>query len=154
MTTREDTFTGEYRYSIDSKGRINIPAKFRQSLSPDSEETFVVTKGLDPCVWIYPLKEWERIEDNLRALSFLTTKERRFIRQITRWATPSKYDKQGRVMIPAPLIEITGLEDQATIVGVLNKIEVWHPETLNSHEADALDLSDDFVKALAQQIKL
>jgi len=154
MAARTNTFSGEYHYSVDSKGRINIPAKFRQSLSPDSEETFVVTRGLDPCVWIYPLEEWERIEDNLRALSFLRTKERRFIRQITRWATPSKYDKQGRIIIPAPLIEISGLEDQATIVGVLNKIEVWHPDTLNTHEAEALDLSDDEITTLAQQIKL
>ena len=154
MAARTNTFSGEYRYSIDNKGRINIPAKFRQSLSPDSEETFVATRGLDDCVWIYPLEEWERIEDNLRNLTFLRAKERQFIRQITRWATPSKYDKQGRINIPAPLIEIAGLQDQVLIIGVLNKIEVWDPDTLDSTEAAALDLSDEDIESLATQIRL
>jgi len=154
MAALTNTFSGEYRYSIDSKGRINIPAKFRQSLSPDSEETFVVTRGMDSCVWIYPLEEWERIVDNLRTLSFLRAKERRFIRQITRWATPSKYDKQGRIIIPAPLIEIAGLEDQVLIIGVLNKIEVWNPAQLDSLEEPALDLSEEDIGTMIPQIRL
>ena len=63
MTLSTNTFTGEYRYSLDTKGRINIPAKFRQSLSNDNQNTFIATRGQDPCIWIYPLKEWKKIED-------------------------------------------------------------------------------------------
>ena len=66
MTLTSNTFIGEYKYSLDSKGRINIPAKFRQSLSKDNNNTFVATRGQDPCIWIYPIKEWKKIEDELR----------------------------------------------------------------------------------------
>ena len=69
MTLNKDTFTGEYQYSLDSKGRVNIPAKFRQSLSKKNQNTFVATRGQDPCIWIYPLTEWKKIEDELRNLS-------------------------------------------------------------------------------------
>ena len=63
MTLSPNTFTGEYQYSLDSKGRINIPAKFRQSLSKNNQNTFVTTRGQDPCIWIYPLTEWKKIEE-------------------------------------------------------------------------------------------
>ena len=63
MTLNKDTFTGEYQYSLDSKGRVNIPAKFRQSLSKKNQNTFVATRGQDPCIWVYPLTEWKKIED-------------------------------------------------------------------------------------------
>lgn len=154
MASRTNTFIGEYRYSIDNKGRINVPSKFRQSLSPDSDETFVITRGLDECVWVYPLEEWERIEDSLRGLTFLKQKERTFIRNIVRWATPTKYDKQGRIMIPAPLIEMAGLDDQVVIIGMLNKIEVWNPGNVDNRNEEFIDPSDEEFGNLAEQIRL
>lgn len=154
MSSRTNTFVGEHTYSLDSKGRINVPAKFRQALSPDSNETFVITRGLDRCLWIYPLEEWERIEDNLRSLSSLRAKEREFVRQIVRWATAVQYDKQGRIMIPAKLIEMAGLQDQVAIIGMLNKIEVWDPETLDTEHDEFIDLADEDYESLATRIKL
>ncbi|HKJ66632.1 MAG TPA: division/cell wall cluster transcriptional repressor MraZ [bacterium] len=154
MVSRTNTFIGEYHYSIDSKGRINIPAKFRQALSPDSDGTFVITRGLDQCVWIYPLEEWERIEDNLRSFTFLRPKERDFIRQIVRHATPTKYDKQGRVMIPATLQNIAALDDEVLIIGMLNKIEVWNPNIIDDRYDSFLDLTDEDYESFAAQIKL
>ncbi len=154
MGSRTNTFVGEHTYSLDSKGRINIPAKFRQALSPDSDETFVITRGLDKCLWIYPLEEWERIEDSLRSLSSLRSKERDFIRQIVRWATTVQYDKQGRVMIPAKLIEMAGLHAQVAIIGMLNKIEVWDPDTLDQQHDEFIDLTDEDYESLATRINL
>jgi len=72
MTLTNNTFIGEYAYSLDSKGRVNIPAKFRQSLSDDNEGTFVIARGMDSCVWIHPLIQWKDIESNLRNLSSLS----------------------------------------------------------------------------------
>ncbi len=154
MASRTNTFIGEYRYSIDTKGRINVPSKFRQSLSPDSDETFVITRGLDQCIWVYPLEEWERIEDSLRGLTFLKQKERNFIRNIVRWATPTKYDKQGRIMIPGPLVDMAGLDDQVVIIGMLNKIEVWNPDVIDSRQDEFLDPTDEEFASLAEQIRL
>lgn len=154
MSSRANTFIGEYRYSIDSKGRINVPAKYRQSLSPESKETFVITRGLDQCIWIYPLEEWERIEDHLRTLGSLKSKERAFLRNILRWAAPTKYDKQGRIVIPTPLIDMAKLEDQVVIIGMLNKIEVWNPELIDKAEEEFVDLTDDEFGSLTEQIRL
>ena len=116
MTLTPNTFIGEYKYSLDSKGRINIPAKFRQSLSEDNDNTFVATRGQDPCIWIYPIKEWKKIEDELRKLSSISGVHRTFIRQIARSATPSTCDKQGRIMINPPLLSYAGLEKEALII--------------------------------------
>ena len=141
MTLNKDTFTGEYKYSLDSKGRINIPAKFRQSLSKKNQNTFVATRGQDPCIWIYPLTEWKKIEDELRNLSSASGTHRTFIRQIARSATPSTYDKQGRIMISPPLISYSSLNRDALIIGMINKIEIWNPDILK--EVDKNNIIND-----------
>ena len=110
MTLNKDTFTGEYQYSLDSKGRVNIPAKFRQSLSKKNQNTFVATRGQDPCIWVYPLTEWKKIEDELRNLSSVSGVHRTFIRQIARSATPSTCDKQGRITLSPSLISYAQLD--------------------------------------------
>ena len=141
MTLNKDTFTGEYQYSIDSKGRINIPAKFRQSLSKKNQNTFVATRGQDPCVWIYPLTEWKKIEDELRPLSSVSGVHRTFIRQIARSATPSTCDKQGRIMINPSLISYSNLKRDVLIIGMINKIELWDPYILE--KVDKSNITND-----------
>ena len=128
MTLSPNTFTGEYSYSLDSKGRVNIPARYRQVLSNDNENTFITTRGQDTCVWVYPIIEWKKIETELRKLSSVSEIHRTFIRQIARSASPSTYDKQGRIKINPSLISYAGLEKEVIIVGVVNKIEIWNPE--------------------------
>ena len=128
MTLSPNTFTGEYSYSLDSKGRVNIPARYRQVLSNDNENTFITTRGQDTCVWVYPIIEWKKIETELRKLSSVSGIHRTFIRQIARSASPSTYDKQGRIKINPSLISYAGLEKDVLIVGVVNKIEIWNPE--------------------------
>ena len=128
MTLSPNTFTGEYSYSLDSKGRVNIPARYRQVLSNDNENTFITTRGQDTCVWVYPIIEWKKIETELRKLSSVSEIHRTFIRQISRSASPSTYDKQGRIKINPSLISYAGLEKDVLIVGVVNKIEIWNPE--------------------------
>jgi len=95
MTT--NTLTGEYFYNIDSKGRLNIPAKYRNALAPENNNTFVITKGQDPCIYAYPLIAWGKVESELRNLSSASLKNRSFIRSMVRFAVPVKYDKQGRI---------------------------------------------------------
>ena len=141
MTLSSNTFIGEYKYSLDSKGRINIPAKFRQSLSKDNHNTFVATRGQDPCIWIYPIKEWKKIEDELRKLSSISGIHRTFIRQIARSATPSTCDKQGRIILSPSLISYAQLDKEALIIGMINKIEIWNPATLKN--VDSKNINDD-----------
>ena len=141
MTLNKDTFTGEYQYSLDSKGRVNIPAKFRQALSKKNQATFVATRGQDPCVWIYPLTEWKKIEDELRNLSSVSGVHRTFIRQIARSATPSTCDKQGRITLSPSLISFSQINKDALIIGMINKIEIWNPEVLKA--VDDKNMNDD-----------
>ncbi|MEC7746754.1 MAG: division/cell wall cluster transcriptional repressor MraZ [Candidatus Neomarinimicrobiota bacterium] len=150
----DNTFIGEYAYSLDSKGRVNIPAKFRQSLSADSQNTFVITRGLDPCVWVYPLEQWKEIENNLRNLSSVKNIHRTFVRDTARYASPSTYDKQGRITLTPSLTEYAGLEKDVLIIGMINKIEIWNPNTLKMVDQQNLEIEPDAYDDLADKIIL
>ena len=154
MTLTDNTFIGEYAYSLDSKGRVNIPAKFRQSLSADSQNTFVITRGLDPCIWVYPLEQWKEIENNLRNLSSVKNIHRTFVRDTARYASPSTYDKQGRITLTPSLTEYAGLEKDVLIIGMINKIEIWNPNTLQMVDQQNLEIEPDAYDDLADKIIL
>ena len=154
MTLTDNTFIGEYAYSLDSKGRVNIPAKFRQSLSADSQNTFVITRGLDPCIWVYPLEQWKEIENNLRNLSSVKNIHRTFVRDTARYASPSTYDKQGRITLTPSLTEYAGLEKDVLIIGMINKIESWNPNTLKMVDQQNLEIEPDAYDDLADKIIL
>ena len=154
MTITKDTFIGEYHYSLDSKGRVNIPAKFRQSLSKDNKNTFIATRGQDPCIWIYPLAEWKKIELELRNLSSVSGIHRTFVRQIARSATPSTCDKQGRIMINPSLISYAGIEKEALIIGMINKIEIWNIDILKKVDKENLNNEKNEFDMLSDKIVL
>ena len=154
MTLTDNTFIGEYTYSLDSKGRVNIPAKFRQSLSADSQNTFVITRGLDPCIWVYPLEQWKEIENNLRNLSSVKNIHRTFVRDTARYASPSTYDKQGRITLTPSLTEYAVLEKDVLIIGMINKIEIWNPNTLKIVDQQNLEIEPDAYDDLADKIIL
>ena len=152
MTLTSNTFIGEYQYSLDSKGRINIPAKFRQSLSKDNDNTLVATRGQDPCIWIYPIKEWKKIEDELRKLSSISGIHRTFVRQIARSATPSTCDKQGRITISPSLLSYASLKKETLILGMINKIEIWDPGILKKVDKDNINDDINEFNSLSEKI--
>ena len=154
MTITKNTFIGEYNYSLDSKGRANIPAKFRQSLSKDNKNTFIATRGQDPCIWIYPLAEWKKIELELRNLSSVSGIHRTFVRQIARSATPSTCDKQGRIMINPSLISYASIEKEALIIGMINKIEIWNIDILDKVDKENLNNEKNEFDMLVDKIVL
>ena len=152
MTLTNNTFIGEYAYSLDSKGRVNIPAKFRQSLSDDNECTFVIARGMDSCVWVYPLIQWKDIESNLRNLSSLSKINRTFVRNTARYASPSTYDKQGRITLTSSLIDYADLDKDVLIVGMVNKIEIWNPTRLDETDKQNLEIDPAAYDELAKNI--
>ena len=154
MTISENTFIGEYKYALDSKGRINIPSKFRQCLSLDNQETFILSRGLDSCIYVYPLVVWQEIEENIRKLSSISKTNRLFIRDIVRYASPTKYDKQGRISLTQSLIKYSKLKKEILIIGVVNKIEIWNPEILNDLEKDNRNIDQSSYEDLADKIIL
>lgn len=114
-------FMGEYNHTVDTKGRLIIPAKFRESLGDE----FVVTKGLDGCLFIYSQEEWKNIEEKFRNTPLTTRDARKFSRFFFAGAATCELDKQGRILIPAVLREFAGLEKDVVLAGVFNKIEIW-----------------------------
>ncbi|RDI47558.1 division/cell wall cluster transcriptional repressor MraZ [Falsibacillus pallidus] len=114
-------FMGEYQHNVDNKGRLIIPAKFRDYLG----ESFVLTRGLDQCLFGYPMSEWASVEEKLKALPLTKKDARAFTRFFFSGATDCELDKQGRINIPSTLLGYAQLEKECVIVGVSNRIEIW-----------------------------
>jgi MraZ protein len=121
-------FMGEYNHSIDGKGRIIIPSKFRETLGDE----FVVTQGLDGCLFVYPNDEWMNFVNQLKSLPG-TKEARQLQRYFMAGAASCEVDKQGRILIPTKLREQAALEKDIVFVGVLNKIEIWSKERWESN---------------------
>lgn len=121
------SFKGSYEYSVDSKGRINIPAKLRKYVSAEANDTFVITRGFEKCLFAYPLDEWNAFEHSVRKLSSSDPKHRYFTRTLLRWAAESQLDGQSRITIPKELLQFAGIENAVLILGVLERIEIWNP---------------------------
>ncbi len=142
------SFKGSYSYSVDSKGRINIPARLRKYVSTDANDTFIVTRGYDQCLYLYPLDEWTRLELEIRQLSSTNPKHRFFIRRLLEWATEAQLDGQFRIMIPKDLLQFAGIENDVLIIGVLEHIEVWNPRIYEAY----LKTQDESYEAVAQTV--
>lgn len=128
-------FKGTYEYSIDNKGRINIPAKLRKYVSPEANDTFTITRGFEKCLFIYPQDEWNRLEQSIRALSSTNAKHRFFMRVLLQQAAESQLDGQSRITIPKDLLQFASIESEVLIMGVLEHIEVWNPDEYKKYLA-------------------
>lgn len=112
---------GEYHHNIDEKNRLIIPSKFRNELG----STFVITRGLEKCLFVYSLKEWENIVNKLKTLPFTKKDSRDFTRFFMSGATECMLDKQGRVCITSPLVHYAGLTHDCVIIGANDRLEIW-----------------------------
>ena len=117
-------FMGEYRHTVDPKGRLIVPSKFRELLGAE----FVVTRGLDGCLFVYPMDSWEAYVADLKKLPLTDKNARLFMRFIVAGATTCELDKQGRILLPATLREFAGLEKDVLLAGMLDHIEIWNEE--------------------------
>ncbi|CCJ33354.1 MULTISPECIES: division/cell wall cluster transcriptional repressor MraZ [Caloramator] len=131
-------FIGEYQHALDSKNRIIIPAKFREKLG----SKFVMTKGLDGCLYAYPMDEWAKLEEKLKALPLTNKDARAFVRFIFSGAAEIEIDKQGRALIPQNLIEYAGIIKEIVTIGVLSRIEIWSKEKWNEYNDQNIDYNE------------
>lgn len=123
---------GEYRHSLDSKGRIIIPAKFRDELGDE----FVMTKGLDNCLFVYPKNEWVKIENKLKELPMTNRTARSFVRTFFSGAIDQSLDKQGRALIPQNLREHASISKDVVVIGVSTRVEIWSTESWDNYNDD------------------
>ena len=117
-------FMGEYNHTIDAKGRLIIPSKFREALG----DTFVVTKGLDGCLFVYDNTEWTAFEEKLKSLPITNKDARKFTRFFLAGAAEVEIDKQGRILVPNVLREFAELNKDVVLIGVASRIEIWSKE--------------------------
>jgi MraZ protein len=128
-------FMGEYHHHVDTKGRLIIPAKFRDDLG----EMFILTRGLDQCLFGYPLSEWKVIEEKLKDLPMTKKDARAFTRFFFSGATECELDKQGRINIATPLVNYAKLEKECVVLGVSNRIEIWSKNIWNEYFNESAD---------------
>ncbi|MBE5900870.1 MAG: division/cell wall cluster transcriptional repressor MraZ [Lachnospiraceae bacterium] len=114
-------FMGEYNHTIDAKGRVIVPSKFREQL----KDEFVITKGFDGCLYGYTMEEWANIEEKFKTLTLTSKDARKFLRFFFSGAATCEVDKQGRILIPPNLREYAGLEKDIVSAGVFSRIEIW-----------------------------
>jgi len=130
---------GEYRHNVDVKGRVSVPSKFREDLG----QSFVVTKGLDNCLFMYSKAEWETFEEKLKQLPLTNADARTFIRFFFAGATEVEVDKQGRINIPQVLRDYAGIKKDVVIAGVATRAEIWDSESWDKYtSSEALNVSN------------
>jgi len=121
-------FLGSFNYSIDAKGRISIPARLRKFVSPEANETFVLTRGSAKCINIYPMDYWkELVASKLDRLNTFDPKDAKFMRLFLQEAAEDKFDSQSRLLVPKKLIDFAKIEKDVVILGMNRYIEVWNP---------------------------
>ena len=136
---------GEYEHSIDTKGRIAMPAKLREGLSTK----FIITKGLDGCLFVYSMDEWQRVEQKLAALPMSRKTARDFTRFLFGGACEAECDKQGRVLLPANLRRYAALERDAVIVGVGSRAEIWDAAKWQQYNEESAEDVNELAEQLA-----
>jgi MraZ protein len=131
-------FMGEYLHSVDEKNRVSVPAKYREQLGA----SFVVTKGLDGCLFVYPKEEWEVFEQKLKALPLTNQGARQFVRFFFAGAVECSPDKQGRILIPQTLKVYSEIERDIVFIGMGNRIEMWSKHKWDTYNEAVFDVND------------
>ena len=129
---------GEFEHSLDAKGRLIMPAKLREAIG----DKFVVTKGLDGCLFTFSIEEWSNFEEKLKSLPLSNRNSREFTRFFLSGATECEIDKQGRFLIPTNLRETASLQKEVVIIGVGTRIEIWDKEKWNSYNDENISVED------------
>ncbi|MGE5401055.1 MAG: division/cell wall cluster transcriptional repressor MraZ [Ignavibacteriales bacterium] len=142
-------FIGSFTYSIDAKGRVSIPAKLRKYVKPEANDTFIMTRGVEQCIVVYPLDQWkDLVENKLSNLNEFDRKEAMFLRSFLQRAAEDTLDSQSRLLVPQNLIEYAGIEKEVFILGAIKKIEIWNPVIYDNY----LKAQPESFEQIAQEV--
>lgn len=138
-------FIGEYKHNLDTKGRIIIPSKFREEL----HTTFILTRGLDGCLTIYSLKQWEKLFEEVNKLPTTKKAARQYVRMLTSTATECTLDNQGRIQIPSFLSKPVNITKECVVIGANDHIEIWDKDTWETYYIDASNNFEEVAENLS-----
>lgn len=148
-------FIGEFFYTLDEKGRVNVPAKFRKATSHEAQGNYIITYGKDQCVYIYPMDIYEKkIVSVIDNLSEANAEHRAYMSVMGSRASDATLDKQGRIMIPPKYLEFAGINKEVHIIGAYNRIEVWNPETRKVYQSRLDESGVNIEEKIAQEMEL
>jgi MraZ protein len=139
-------FIGEYQHTLDPKNRVIMPSKFREKLG----DSFVMTKGLDNCLFVYSSREWSIVEEKLKSLPMTNKDARAFVRFFFAGACECELDKQGRIVMPNHLKDYARIDKELVIIGVSTRIEIWSKEEWNKFNSDANISYEDVAEKMSQ----
>ncbi len=139
-------FIGEYTHSLDTKGRVALPAKFRQKLGDGT----IITRGLDHCLFVFNKSDWEALAQKLISLPLSQSNSRAFARLMLAGAIEAEFDNQGRILIPEYLRQYAGLKKQAVFAGLYNRIEIWNEDNWKNYKSKTEASSDDIAEKLGE----
>lgn len=143
-------FMGEYHHNIDEKQRIVLPSKFREEL----KDTFVVTRGLENCLFVYSINEWNALVEKLKKLPFTKKDARAFLRFFLSGATYCTLDKQGRMALSSPLVNYASLEKECVIIGVNDRIEIWSKNVFDNYFKSNEENISDLAESLFDDVEV
>ena len=141
-------FRGSFEHSVDSKGRVSVPARFRDILAERYEGKLVLTMDYDKCVMAYPLEEWERVEEKIKAAPQSQKEVKDYMRYVFSNAAECELDKQGRILIPPSLREGARISKAVIVVGMLNKMEIWDKAAWDARKSQTGDKIGEVLSAL------
>lgn len=139
-------FKGSFKHSIDQKGRLNIPAKFRRA--PETAESYIITRGLNACLYIFPVDEWEKVENKLRSLAQTNPDALYYLRATLANAGDVQVDRQGRITLPPHLIKLAGLGKEVLINGALDRMEIWAPDKFEEYLEESTESYEEVARKI------
>ena len=145
------SFKGSFQFTVDAKGRINLPAKLRKNVAPEALDTFVLTRGYEKCIFVYPNDEWLILETSIRKLHTPNPKHRQFIRTLLEMATEVQIDAASRLMLSKDLMDFAGIEQEVLIIGALEHIEIWNPTVYAEYKSAFAESYEDVAAAVWSQ---
>ena len=137
---------GEYQHNLDNKGRIAIPAKFKEKLAPGA----IITRGIDNCLFVFASKEWEKLAEKLVALPLAQANARAFARLMLAGAMDVVLDNQGRILVPDYLREYAGFKKQVVVAGLYNRVEMWDAEKWQEYKKKTESASEEIAEKLGE----
>ena len=141
-------FRGSFEHSVDAKGRVSVPSRFREILSERYEGKLVLTMDFDKCIMVYPLEEWERVEEKIKSLPQSQKEVKDYTRFVFSNAAECELDKQGRILIPPPLREGARITKSVMVVGILNKMEIWDKGAWDTRKSQTGDKIGEVLSSL------
>ena len=141
-------FRGSFEHSVDSKGRVSVPSRFREILSDRYEGKLVLTMDFDKCIMVYPLEEWEQVEEKIKSLPQSQKEVKDYTRFVFSNASECELDKQGRILIPPSLREGARISKSVMVVGILNKMEIWDKASWDTRKSQTGDKIGEVLSTL------